>query len=128
MSKHHLYDESPEIKHDESGGTKVVKPTKKEKSDGQGDQRTKDEGFPIHARHAHERHTMNAKHEHEHQLHEHAHGGVHGKEEMHTRHEHERKEMHTRHEKEAGATSGRLDGAGGASSEPIEKVLERKEK
>ncbi len=114
MSKHHLYDESPSIKHEE-GKTKVVKTPKKDMGDGPEDKGVDGEGFPVHARHAHERHTMHAKHEHEHQLHEHHHG-VAGKEAMHARHEHEMKSMHTRHEKEAGATEGKTTG------EPIEKV------
>jgi hypothetical protein len=106
MAKHHLYDESPKILHsEEAGHTKVVKPTKKEKSDGQGDEGVKSEGFPIHVRHAHERHHMHVKHEHEHAMHEHHHG-VQGKEEMHARHESEVKSMHTKHEKEAGAVEG----------------------
>ncbi len=113
MAKHNLYSNTPEIQHDEDGHTKVVKPSKHDKSGGETDKGVKEEGFPIHARHAHERHQMHAKHEHEHAMHEHHHG-VHGKEEMHTRHEHEKKEMHTRHEKEAGATS--------EGGEPIAKI------
>lgn len=108
MSKHHMYDNTPEIRHAEEGGTKVVKPSKHEKSDGQGDAGVKEEGFPVHSKHLHERHLMHANHEHEHSLHENHHG-VHGKEEMHKRHLHERKEMYMRHEKEAGATEGSKD-------------------
>lgn len=113
MAKHHLYDESPIIKHEESGHTKVVKSPKKEEGDGPKEKGVEGEGFPIHARHSHERHMMHAKHEHEHTLHEHHHG-EHGKEHMHTRHEKEFEEMHTRHEKEAGATS--------EGGEPVKKI------
>lgn len=121
MAKHHgLYDESPSIAHEE-GKAKVVKPTKKEKSDGQGDKGVKSEGYPVHAKHSMERHMMHAKHEHEHAVHEHEHG-MHGKEEMHGRHEKEMKDMHTRHEKEMGEHGGKEAGAGGATGEPIEKI------
>lgn len=112
MAKHHLYDESPAIKHDEAGHTKVVKTPKKEEG-GSVDKGVEDEGFPVHAKHAHERHTMHIRHEHEHAMHDHHHG-VDGKHEMHARHQHEIKEMHTRHEKEAGAVS--------EGGEPIEKI------
>lgn len=103
MAKHNLYSNTPEIQHDEDGHTKVVKPTGKEKSDGQGDEGVKSEGFPVHVRHAHERHMMHAKHEHEHAMHDHHEEGH--KHELHARHEKEHHEMHTRHEKEAGAAS-----------------------
>ena len=121
-----LYDETPTIKGTAEGKPKVVKPTAKEKSDGASEEAVKEEGFPIHSRHAHERHQMHAKHEHEHSLHEHKHG-VHGKEEMHTRHEGEVKAMHTRHEKEAGEGhgAGKESGEGGAEgkvSEPTKKI------
>lgn len=125
MAKHHLYDESPTIKHAEAGGTKVVKTPKKEHGDGPVEKGVEGEGFkehgmPHHVRHAHERHTMHAKHEHEHAMHD-AHGHGH-KKEMHDRHEKEIKEMHTRHEKDAGMDGGKMAGAGGATGEPIEKI------
>ena len=128
MAKKHggLYDESPTIKGEEEGKPKVVKPTAKEKSDGQSEKAVEDEGFPIHSRHAMERHAMHGRHEHEHSLHEHKHG-MKGKEEMHGRHEKEMKEMHTRHEKESAAHegSGKEAGEGGAEgkvSEPTKKI------
>ena len=124
--KHHgLYDESPHIEDDGEGHKKVKKEAKSSGKephvDGGSEKGIEGEHFPIHVRHAHERHHMHAKHEHEHALHDHHHG-VSGKEEMHTRHEKEFKDMHTRHEKEAGAEGGKMAGAGGAAQEPIEKV------
>lgn len=117
MAKHHgLYDESPSIKHEE-GKAKVVKSKKDNKESDKG---VASEGYPIHVRHAHERHMMNAAHEHEHQMHDHHKQGE--KSELHARHETERKSMHTRHEKEAGAHGGKEAGVGGATGEPIEKI------
>ena len=110
MSKHHLYDESPQISHDlEKGGSKVVKAKKKDEGDGPKEKGVKDEGFketgmPKHVRHAMERHAMHGRHEVEHSMHD-MHGEKH-KEAMHERHEKEFKDMHTRHEKEAGAEEG----------------------
>lgn len=122
MAKHGgLYDESPMLKRSEAGHMKVEKPSAKDKGDHFTDEGVKDEGYPVHARHAHERNTMHAKHEHEHRLHEHHHGMT-GKEEMHARQESEVKSMHTRHEKEAGAKGGKEAGAGGATGEPIDKI------
>ena len=131
MAKKHggLYDESPTIKGEEEGKPKVVRPSAKEKCDGANLKAVEEEGFPVHARHAHERHQMHARHEHEHVLHEHHHG-EHGKEPMHTRHEHEMKEMHTRHEKEADHSHGREAGEGGAEgkgSGEISKVEKKKD-
>jgi hypothetical protein len=135
MAKHHLYDESPAIERDEKGGTKVVKPTKKEIGPSSTEKGVKKEGvpeekgvgMPDHVRHAMDRHHMHSKHEHEHAMHD-AHGSG-DKKEMHERHEKEMKEMHTRHEKEAGHDGGMEAGAGGAAgkkSEPIKKVEEGK--
>ena len=115
MAKHHMYDESPAIKHDMEGHTKVEKTPKKEQGDGPEDKGVEGEGFPIHAKHAHERHLMHSRHEHEHALHEHHKMG--DKHEMHARHEKEHHEMHTRHEKEMGATGGSPD-----HGEPIAKI------
>jgi hypothetical protein len=128
MAKKHggLYDESPTIKGEEEGKPKVVK--KAAPIDGPEEKGDEANGFPIHARHAHERHQMHARHEHEHALHEHHHG-IHGKEPMHTRHEHEAKEMHTRHEKEATLHS-EESGAGGAEGKgdgEISKVEKKKD-
>lgn len=114
MAKHHLYDESPSIKHDEEGHTKVEKSSKKAHTATSEEKGVEGEHFPIHVRHAHERHSMNAKHEMEHGIHDAAKAGHKGV--MHGRHESERKAMHTRHEKEAGATS-----EGGEPIEEIEK-------
>lgn len=114
MSKHHLYDESPSIKHDEAGHTKVVKESKKAHTDGKEEKGVKDEHFPVHVRHAMERRNMQHAHENEHGIHDAAKAG--DKKEMHGRHEKEMSAMHTRHEKEAGATGGSTD------NEPIEKI------
>ena len=92
MAKHSLYDESPTIKHEEAGGTKVVKAKKKEHVAGAKEKGVEDLSFPMHTRHETERKDMNA------------------------RHETEMKQMHTRHEKEAGATGGATTG------EPAAKV------
>lgn len=121
MSKHHMYDESPMLKHDEAGGTKVVKTPKKEEGDGPKEKGVEGDGFPLHAKHLHERHLMHANQEHEHALHEHHHPHE-TKEPMHRRHEKETKEMHMRHEKEAGEMGGKESGAGGATGEPSEKI------
>ncbi len=119
MAKHGgMYDKTPSIKHEE-GKAKVVKPSKKDKSGGETDEGVKDEGFPVHVRHAMDRHHLHAKHETEHAMHD-GKGG--DKKEMHARHEKEHKDMHTRHEKEAGAHGGEMAGAGGATKEPVEKV------
>lgn len=115
MAKHKLYDESPSIKHDAEGKTKVEK--SKKPTSAEGDKGVKDESFPVHVRHAMERHSMNAKHEMEHGIHDAAKSG--SKSEMHARHESERKAMHTKHEKEAGATEGSNDV--GAPIKEIEK-------
>ncbi len=121
MAKHHgLYDESPMLKRSEEGHMKVEKTPKKDMGDGPVDKGVEGEGYPVHVRHAHERHMMHAKHEHEHSMHDHHEEGH--KHELHARHEKERHEMHTRHEKEAGAHGGKEAGAGGATGEPIEKV------
>ena len=143
MAKHHLYDESPRIEHDEHNATKVVKPSKKEIGPSPTEKGVKYEGFsysegegmPAYVRHAMERHSMHSRHEHEHSLHDYHHPGV-SKKVMHERHEKEFKDMHSRHEKEAGADghheNGAEAGAGGAAGkrsgggEPIEKVEEKK--
>lgn len=115
MAKHHMYDESPAIKHDMEGHTHVEKTPKKEQGDGSVDKGVEGEGFPVHSRHMHERHLMNARHEHEHSMHDHHKMG--DKKELHARHEKERHEMHTRHEKEPGETSGAR-----TNGEPINKI------
>ena len=116
MAKHHMYDESPAIKHDEEGHTKVEK--KKAPTDGKEEKGVEAEKFPIHVRHGMERRAMHSHHETEHGIHDAADGG--SKKEMHERHESEMKAMHTRHEKEAGATGGAESGAGGATGKPSE--------
>lgn len=128
MAKKHggLYDESPTIKGEEEGKPKVVK---NPKGDGQNDKAVEAEGFPIEARHSHERGHMHVKHEHEHRLHEEKHG-VKNKEALHARHEGEQKAMHTRHEKEAASSAGEESGAGGAEgkgSGEISKIEKKKE-
>lgn len=121
MSKHHgLYDNSPTIKGDEEGGRKVVKTPKKDDGDGPVDKGVEGEGFPVHARHAHDRHMLHAKHEHEHAMHDHHKEGH--KKELHARHEKEIHDMHMRHEKEMGEHGGQSAGKGGSTGEPIEKV------
>lgn len=115
MAKHKLYDESPSIKHDAEGKTKVEKAKKPENTESATG--VKDEHFPVHVKHGMERHSMNAKHEMEHGIHDAAKAG--DKAEMHGRHESERKAMHARHEKEAGATEGSKDV--GAPIKDIEK-------
>lgn len=123
---HGLYDESPHIEDDGEGNKKVKKEAKssgKEPHTAEGEEKgDKDEHFPMHVRHAHERMELHSKHEHEHGLHDAHHKGAHGKEEMHKRHEHEFKALHSKHEKEAGAVGGEMAGEGGAASEPIAKV------
>ena len=134
MAKHHLYDESPAIEHDEKGGTRVRKPTKEEVGPSSKEKGVKEEsvheqngeGLPPHVRHSMDRHHLHAKHEHEHATADHH--GHSDKKAMHERHEKEFKEMHTRHEKELGEHGGEEAGAGGAEGkrsgggEPIEKV------
>ncbi len=118
MKKHGgMYDESPQLKHSEEGHVKVEK---SKKDNTESDKGAKDEGYPVHIRHAHERHTMHAKHEHEHAHHDHHEEG--DKKELHARHEKERHEMHTRHEKESGDMGGKEAGAGGSEGEPIDKI------
>ena len=120
MAKHHLYDESPILEHEESGHVKVVKTPKKEEYGTDEEKGVEAEGFPVHARHAHERHLMHAKHEHEHAMHDH-HSPHESKEPMHTRHEKEFADMHTRHEKETGEKSGAEGRDVGAPIKEIEK-------
>lgn len=123
--QHGLYDESPHIEDDGEGNKKVKKEAKSSgkephKATGE-DKGVEGEHFPIHVRHAHERHQMHGRHEHEHAMHDHHH--EHGdKKEMHERHEKEFKDMHTRHEKEMGAMGGEMAGAGGSGSEEIKKI------
>lgn len=107
MAKHHLYDESPAIKHDEEGHTRVEKSSKKEHIAGKEEKGVEAEAFPIHVRHGMERRAMHSHHETEHGIHDAAKAG--NKKEMHERHEKEHKEMHTRHEKEHGLVAGSKD-------------------
>lgn len=110
MAKHGMYDETPEIKHDEEGNTRVEKPKKKESKDhpeGKKDNTAASEGLPAHVMHSHERQSMHARHEMEHAAHDARKGG--DKKAMHEKHEKEMKDMHTRHEKEPGATAGSND-------------------
>lgn len=121
MAKHGgMYDESPMLKRSEEGNMKVEKPSAHDKGDHTNDKGVRDEGYPVHIRHAHERHLMHSKHEHEHHMHDHHEEGH--KHELHARHEKERHDMHTRHEKEYGTHGGKEAGAGGSTGEPIEKI------
>lgn len=120
MAKHHLYDESPSIKHDEEGHTKVVKTPKSEHGDGPTEKGVEGEHFPMHVKHGMERQSMYARHEMEHGIHDAAKAG--DKKEMHDRHEKEMKEMHTRHEKESGMNGGAESGAGGSTGKPSEPI------
>lgn len=110
-----MYDETPSIKHDADGKTSVKKAEKKKPSTaGKDEKNGKDEGFPMHVRHAMERRDMNSRHETEHGVVDASKAG--DKKEMHGRHEAEMKAMLTKHEKEAGATGG------STVDQPIEKV------
>lgn len=116
MAKHGMYDETPSIKHDDEGKTRVEKSKKKE-PEGKKDSTPAAEGLPAHVMHAHERQSMMARHEMEHSVHDNGVGG--DKKAMHTKHQKEMKDMHTRHEKEPGATPGSNDV--GAPIKEIEK-------
>lgn len=120
MAKHGMYDESPSIKHDSEGKTRIEKPEKKkskEHAEGKKEHESASSGLPTHVRHAAERRDMHNRHEMEHSVHDN--GGNGEKKEMHARHIKEHKDMHTRHEKDAGMTNGSPDV--GAPIEKIEK-------
>lgn len=120
MAKHGMYDETPSIKHDDEGKTRVEKPKKKESKEhpeGKDKNESAASGLPAHVMHAHERQSMMARHEMEHSVHDNGVGG--DKKAVHTKHQKEMKDMHTRHEKEPGATSGSNDV--GAPIKEIEK-------
>lgn len=110
MPKHNLYDESPSIKHDGEGKTRVEK-KKKETKEPEAKEEGSESGLPAHVMHAHERSDMIRRQEMEHAVHDNGAGG--DKKEMHTRHAKEYSDMAKRHEKEvmSGAKKESQDGA-----------------